>query len=100
QSWSMAGVGLSLAFFSIAIFMFMFVVPITVENPIDWRSIFGAQLAFMGFFFLVTIGLCVILRILYRIEFKNSEKMLEIEYQLAELAEKIQGKPQKKGGEG
>lgn len=100
QAPAIAGICLLLGFFFIAEMMFMFVVPVTFENPIDWRSIFGTQLALMAFFFLITIALCVILSILYRTEFRTREKLLEIEYHLAELAEKIQGKPQKKGGEG
>jgi hypothetical protein len=44
----------------------------------------------MGFFVLNTIGLCVILAVLYRGQFKSREKLLEIGYRLADLAETIE----------
>ena len=95
QAPTLAGICLALGFFIITTWMFQFVTPITLEVPVDWRSVFGTQLALIGFFFLITIGLIVILRIIYRVEFKTNEKLLEIEYRLAELAEKLEDKPGK-----
>ena len=68
--------------------MFVFVVPISHEES---RAVLGTQLALIGFFLLNTIGLCAILGVLYRGQFKSQEKLLEIEYRLAELMEKIEG---------
>jgi len=42
----------------------------------------------MAFFLLNIIGLCAILGTLYRGQFKSEEKLLEIEYHLADLAER------------
>ena len=95
QPARMAAIGVALGFFFVAYFMFRFVVPITVENPTDYRSILGVQLALIGFFFVVTVGICLLLRIAYRTEFKTREKLLEIEYRIAELAEKVEGKSEK-----
>ncbi len=49
----------------------------------------GTQLALMAFFMLNTAGLCVILSMLYRTRLDNQEKLLKIEYQLADLSEQI-----------
>jgi hypothetical protein len=87
----MAGIGIVLGFFSIVLFLFVFIVPITLHKPTDASSIFGIQLSLIAFFFLVTIGLCVLLRILYRMQFQVREKLLEIEFRIAGLAEKIEG---------
>ncbi len=95
QPARMAAIGVALGFFSTACFMFTFVVPITVENPTDYRSILGIQLALIGFFLVVTIGICLILRIAYRTEFRTREKLLEIEYRIVELAEKVEGESAK-----
>ena len=84
----MAGLGIILGFFGIVLFLFIFIVPITLHKPTDASSIFGIQLSIIAFFFLVTIGLCVLLRILYRMQFQVREKLLEIEYRIAEIAEK------------
>jgi hypothetical protein len=87
-----AGIGIALGFFGIVLFMFVFIVPITMQDPTDARSIFGIQLSLIAFFFLVVMGLCVVLRLLYRIQFQTREKLLEIEYRIAELAEKVESK--------
>lgn len=83
-------IGIALSFFVVASMMFQFVVPVTWDNPIDWRSIFGIQWAFTAFFFIISIGICMVLCVLYRSEFKTREKLLEIEYRLAEISEKIE----------
>jgi hypothetical protein len=61
-------------------------------NPQDWRIKLDEQLAIVVFFLLVFISLYLILRTLYRLEFRTREKLLEIEYRLADLAEKFEGK--------
>jgi hypothetical protein len=87
-----AGIGIALGFFGVVLYLFVFIVPITMHDPTDARSIFGIQLSLIAFFFLIIVGLCVVLRILYRIQFQTREKLLEIEYRIAELAEKFEGK--------
>jgi hypothetical protein len=54
---------------------------------------FDEQLAVAVFFLLLFAGLYLILRVVYRMEFKTQEKLLKLEYRLADLAEKID-KPQ------
>ena len=88
--------GIVLAFAVITQFMFMFVIPLTRENPLDWRSFLGTQLVFTLFFLLITLALCVILKKIYHSEIKTREKLLEIEYRLAELAEKLNADDKKK----
>ena len=88
----MAGLGIALGFFGVVLYLFVFIVPITMHDPTDARSIFGIQLSLIAFFFLVILALCVVLRILYRIQFQTREKLLEIEYRIAELAEKVERK--------
>ncbi len=77
---------LAMGFFYIVTLMFVFVVPISHEES---RAILGTQLALIAFFLLNTIGLCTILGVLYRGQFKSQEKLLEIEYRLADLAERL-----------
>lgn len=84
-----AGIGIALGFFGVVLYLFVFIVPITMHDPTDARSIFGIQMSLIAFFFLVIVGLCVVLRLLYRIQFQTREKLLEIEYRIAELAEKV-----------
>ena len=85
-------IGIALGFFFMLDFTGRFVLPLARDEN---RSIFGTLLVLIGFFFIVTFVLCLILRILYRAEFKTYEKLLKIEYRLAELAEKIEAKPDK-----
>ena len=62
--------------------------PVNVD---DWRIRLSEQLALAAFFVLILVGLYLILRVAYRMEFRTQEKLLEIEYRLAELAEKVKG---------
>jgi len=71
--------------------MYVFVVPVSV---LESRTELGTQLGLIWFFLLNTIGLCTILGVLYRGQYKSQEKLLEIEYRLADLAEKLKGKEQ------
>ena len=87
-----AGLGIALGFFGVVLYLFVFIVPITMHDPTDARSIFGIQISLIAFFFLVIVGLCIVLRLLYRIQFQIREKLLEIEYRIAELAEKVENK--------
>ncbi|HNY80509.1 MAG: hypothetical protein RBS72_11790 [Sedimentisphaerales bacterium] len=64
----------------------VFVVPI---SRLESRAMLATQMALIGFFLFNTIGLCAILGVLYRGQFKSQEKLLEIEYRIADLAEKI-----------
>ena len=70
--------------------MFMYIIPITRENPLDLRSVLGTQLIFTLFFFLIILVLCVILKKIYNSEIKTREKLLEIEYRIADIAEKLE----------
>lgn len=89
QPAGMAVIGMGLAFFGAAYFMLMLVLPIALASPTDNRSICGLLLALISFFLVAIIGLCLILRVLYRTEFSTREKLLEIEYRLVELGEKF-----------
>jgi len=93
QPARIAAIGVALGFFFVAYFMFVFVLPIALEYPTDYRSICGIHMALMGFFLVVTIGLCLTLRALYRTEFRTREKLLQIEYRLVELSERIENRP-------
>lgn len=88
-------IGIALCFFFMLDFTGRFVLPLAIEDRTNLRSIPGMLLVLIGFFFIVTIVLCLILRVLYRVQFKTGEKLLKIEYRLAELAEKIEAKSDK-----
>ena len=83
-----AAIALAMGFFLIVTFTFVFFIPIAIEN----KPLLGTQIALMGFFLLVTTGICVILAVLYRTQFDNQEKLLRIEYRLADLAERLEPK--------
>ncbi len=85
-------IGIALGFFFMLDFTGRFVLPLARDEN---KPVFGTLLVLIGFFFIVTFVLCLILRVLYRAEFKTREKLLEIEYRLAELAEKLEAKPEK-----
>jgi hypothetical protein len=85
-------IGIALGFFFMLDFTGRFVLPSARDGN---KPAFGTLLVLIGFFFIVTVGLCLILRVLYKTAFKTYEKLLEIEYRLAELAEKIEDKPDK-----
>jgi Na+/proline symporter len=95
----MAGIGIALGFFGVVLFLFVFIVPVTLEDPADlrstWNTVLGIQLSLIAFFFLVIVGLCLVLRLLYRIQFQTREKLLEIEYRLAQIDERFEGRAKK-----
>ena len=86
------GVGAAMIFFLIVARTFFTELSLLQINPQDWRVKLQEQLAAAIFFMLVFVGLYLILRVLYRLEFKTREKLLEIEYRLVELTEKIESK--------
>ncbi len=85
-----AATALAMGFIYIVALMFIFVTPISQEES---RAALGTQFTLIGFFLLNTIGLCAILGVVYRGQFRSQEKLLEIEYRLADLAEKIDKRP-------
>jgi hypothetical protein len=86
----MAAIGIAIGFFFMAYFVFIFVLPVAMIEPTDYRSICGIQLALIGFFFVTTIALCLIIHALYHVGFRTHEKLLEIEYRILDLAEKME----------
>ena len=81
---------LAMGFFYLVTLVFVFVVPI---SRLESRALLGTQMTLIGFFLFNTIGLCAVLGVLYRGQFKSQEKLLEIEYRLANLAEKMEHHP-------
>jgi len=79
----------AMGFFYLAMLMFVFAIPVAREES---RAEFGTQLALLWFFLLNTVGLCAILAVLYRGQFRSQERLLEIEYRLADLAERLADK--------
>lgn len=82
-----AATALAMGFVYVVALMFIFVTPVSQEES---RAALGTQFALIGFFLLNTVGLCAILGVLYRGQFRSQEKLLEIEYRLAELVEKVE----------
>jgi len=86
------GIGLAISFLVTIIFTLIQEYGLVRANPQDWRVKMNEQLAVAIFFMLVFIGLYLIIRALYRLEFKTQEKLLEIELRLGELGEKIENR--------
>lgn len=84
------GLGAAMSFFLVVAWTFFTEITLLQINPQDWRVKLQEQLAVAMFFIFVFIGLYLILRVLYRLEFKTREKLLEIELRIADLAEKME----------
>ena len=54
QPARIAAIGIAFGFFLMAYFLFVFILPIAMVYPTDYRSICGIHLALMGFFLVVT----------------------------------------------
>jgi hypothetical protein len=91
-----AGIGLAISYILTIVFTFISEFPILRLEPQDWRVKLQEQLAVAMFFMFVFVGLYLILRTLFRLEFKTHEKLLEIELQLASISEKIEVKSENK----
>jgi len=85
-----AGTGVAMAFVYMVVRVFGMEYPLLRYDPHDGRILLVGQLGAAVFFLLVFAGLHLILRVVYRMEFKTQEKLLRLEYRLADLAEKIE----------
>jgi hypothetical protein len=87
------GVGVAMAFFFVVTHTFFNNVCMMAVKPtdwaVDWRVRFNEWLAIAAFFMVTLIGICLILRVVYRMEYKTQKKLLEMEYRLADLAERL-----------
>lgn len=81
-------IALALCFFTVVAFMLIWIIPLSRRDISD-LPILGTQLTLVGFFLVNTIGLCVVLAGLNRLDFRSREKLLEIERRLIDLTEKI-----------
>jgi len=85
-----AGAGAAMMFVYVVLRTFLGEMALEIQfNMDDWRIRLSEQLALAAFFLLVLVGLYLILRVAYRMESRTREKLLEIEYRLADLAEKL-----------
>jgi membrane protease YdiL (CAAX protease family) len=86
------GIGTVMSFLLVVAYTFFMEITLLQINPQDWRVKLQEQLAAAAFFMFVFAGLYLIIRVLYRLESKTHEKLLEIEYRLIDLSEKIENK--------
>jgi len=86
-----AGLGAAMIFVYLIIRTFGIQFALLRADPERYRVNWDEQFTIAVFFLLVFAGLYLILRVVYRMESKTQEKLLEIEYRLADLAEKIEG---------
>ena len=84
-----AGIGLAISFILTVVFTLKQEYPLLHANPQDWRVKLNEQLAIVMLFMLVLIGLYLVIRLLSRLEYKTSEKLLQLEYRIADLGEKL-----------
>lgn len=86
-----------LCYFWVALFYMMFILPIMMElfetpdASLDYRPILGIQVMLLGFFAMVAIGFIFLFRLLSDLKFTHQSKLLQIEYKLCELMEKVTG---------
>lgn len=88
QRLGIISIALALCFFTVVAFMLIWIIPLS-HRDISNLPVLGTQLALVGFFMVNTIGLCVVLAGLNRLDFRSREKLLEIECRLVDLTEKI-----------
>jgi Na+/proline symporter len=81
-------IALAMCFFTVVAFMLIWIIPLSRRDISD-LPVLGTQLTLVGFFLVNTIGLCVVLAGLNRLDFRSREKLLEIECRLVDLTEKI-----------
>ena len=86
------GIGTVMSFLLVVAYTFFMEITLLQINPQDWRIKLQEQLGAAVFFMFVFAGLYQIIRVLYRLESKTHEKLLEIEYRLVDLSEKIENK--------
>jgi hypothetical protein len=90
----LAPIGLALAFYLAVTMMFIFVVPISREQG---QSGLGTQLALMAFSFVITLGLCITIAVIHRGQCATQERLLQIEYRIADLAERMENRDEGEG---
>jgi hypothetical protein len=82
----LAAIAPAMGFFLMTMAAFKYVLPnLHAREPL----LMGTQFVLMGFFSIVIAGLCAILVILYRTWCSTQERLLQIEYRIADLAEKL-----------
>ncbi len=81
-----------MSFLLVVAYTFFMQITLLQINPQDWRIKLQEQLGAAAFFMFVFAGFYLIIRVLYRLESKTHEKLLEIEYLLVDLSEKIENK--------
>jgi len=91
RPWAVAGTGGLMMFCYVVVRTLLLEYELIRWVPNDWRAKLYEQLALAIFFMLVLMGLYLILRVVCRMELRTQEKLLGIEYRLAELAEKVKG---------
>ena len=75
-------------YYLMAMFYIKFLLPLSLGNALDGRSILGIQLMIMGFSGALVIGVLFILYILHHMKYQTHKKLLEIEYKIFEMANK------------
>ncbi len=88
QRLGIISIALALCFFTVVAFVLIWIIPLSRRDISD-LPVLGTQLALVGFFLVNTIGLCVVLAGLNRLDLRSREKLLEIECRLVDLTEKI-----------
>ena len=83
------GIGTVMSFLLVVAYTFFMEITLLQINPQDWRVRLQEQLAAAAFFMFVFAGLYLIIRVLYRLESRTHEKLLEIEHRILELSEKL-----------
>jgi Na+/proline symporter len=88
QRLGIISIALALCFFTVVAFVLYWIIPLSRRDISD-LPILGTQLTLVGFFLVNTIGFCVVLAGLNRLDLRSREKLLEIECRLVDLTEKI-----------
>jgi len=95
QRLGIISIALALCFFTVVAFVLIWIIPLSRRDISD-LPVLGTQLALVGFFLVNTIGLCVVLAGLNRLDLRSREKLLEIECRLVDLTEKIDNTSKKR----
>lgn len=92
-SWTLIVLG----YYAAALFYLQFIAPITIEllnagdqGNISMIPVLGTHFMLLFFFAVTAVALMCLLRLLSDVKFQNQKKLLEIEYKLCDILQKIE----------
>lgn len=77
-------------YYLVTLLYFIYIAPITLEDPLHPNAMLAGQIMTILFFAMVLLGLLLILRSVVKSHFETRRKLLEIEYKLCTALEQLE----------